>query len=288
LATLTPTLRAPPPSPLRRLAGWIPLLLLAVLLLFMLFPLVLIVLSAFKTEAEYSINGPFALPQGLNFSVLATVWENTAYPTKLANSLLISLGTAVLATIFSLFNAFALGIGRIKGRAVFLIFFLMAVTLPAEALVYPLYYLFKALKLYDTQLSVILISATLHSAFGTYLMTTVLSSVPRELLDAARIDGATKLQLLRQIVVPLSLPTLSVLFVFFFIWTWNDFFMPLIFLISNAKQTVPLAVLSARGEHNAVITSQAAAALLGILPCIIFFIIFQRALTRGVAVGSLK
>ncbi len=84
------------------------------------------------------------------------------------------------------------------------------------------------------------------------------------------------------------MPTLSGRFVFFSIWTWNEFSMPLIFLISNAKQTVPLAVLSAWGEHNAVITRQAAAALLGILPCLIFFIIFQRALTRGVAVGSIK
>jgi raffinose/stachyose/melibiose transport system permease protein len=137
-------------------------------------------------------------------------------------------------------------------------------------------------------LSVILITATLHSAFGTYLMTTVLNSFPKELLEAARLDGATKLQLLSRVVVPLSMPSLSVLFVFFFIWTWNDFFLPLIFLISNAKQTVPLAVLSAQGEHGSVITTQAAASLLGILPCIIFFIIFQRTLTRGVAVGSIK
>ena len=280
--------QAPGLRPLQRVISWIPLVLLAVLLIVMLFPLLLILLSSVKTEAEYATNGPFALPQGLNFDTLKAVWQDNDYTLKLANSLLISIGTAALATVLSLFNAFALGIGRVRGRAFFLLFFLLAITLPPEALVYPLYYMFKAVKLYDTQLSVILITAALHSAFGTYLMTTVLQSFPRELLEAARIDGATKMQLLGRIVVPLSMPTLSVLFVFFFIWTWNDFFMPLIFLISNAKQTVPLAVLAARSEHSAVITSQAAAALLGILPCLIFFFIFQRTLTRGVAVGSIK
>jgi raffinose/stachyose/melibiose transport system permease protein len=286
--TMPAGIQVAPPSMLRRLTAWVPLVLLALLLLVMLFPLLLVVLSSFKTEAEYSTNGPFALPQSLNFDVLTSTWRSTDYPVKLLNSAVISIGTAVLATVLSLFNAFAIAIGKIRGRAVFLSFFLLAITLPTEALIYPLYYLFKAIHLYDTQLSVILITATLHSAFGTYLMTTVLNSFPKELLEAARLDGATKLQLLSRVVVPLSMPSLSVLFVFFFIWTWNDFFLPLIFLISNAKQTVPLAVLSAQGEHGSVITTQAAASLLGILPCIIFFIIFQRTLTRGVAVGSIK
>jgi raffinose/stachyose/melibiose transport system permease protein len=267
---------------------WIPLLALALLLLLLLFPLLLVVLTSFKTEAEYATNGPFALPRGLNLDVLTSVWQSTDYPVKLANSALISVGTAVLATVLSLFNAFAIAIGKIRARTAFLSFFLRAITLPTEALIYPLYYFFKAIHLYDTQLSVILITATLHSAFGTYLMTTVLNSFPKELLEAARLDGATKMQLLWRIIVPVRTPSLSVLFVFFFIWTWNDFFLPLIFLISNTKQTVPLAVLSAQGEHGGVITTQAAASLLGILPCILFFIIFQRTLTRGVAVGGVK
>jgi len=84
------------------------------------------------------------------------------------------------------------------------------------------------------------------------------------------------------------MPVLSVLFVFFFIWTWNAFFLPLIFLISSAKYTVPLAVALTEGEYNTVITTQSAGALLGILPCILFFAIFQRTLTKGITLGSIK
>jgi raffinose/stachyose/melibiose transport system permease protein len=142
--------------------------------------------------------------------------------------------------------------------------------------------------LYDTRLSVILILAALNSAFGTYLLTSVFTAFPRELTEAARIDGCGKLQMLWSIVMPISVPALSVLFVFFFIWTWNEFFLPLIFLISNDNQTVPLAMAMARGERGVVITTQSAAALLGVLPCIIFFFLFQRTLTRGVTAGAVK
>jgi raffinose/stachyose/melibiose transport system permease protein len=286
--TMPAGIQVAPPSMLRRLTAWIPLVLLALLLLVMLFPLLLVVLSSFKTEAEYSTNGPFALPQSLNFDVLTSTWRSTDYPVKLLNSAVISIGTAVLATVLSLFNAFAIAIGKIRGRAVFLSFFLLAITLPTEALIYPLYYLFKAIHLYDTQLSVILITATLHSAFGTYLMTTVLNSFPKELLEAAKLDGATKMQLLGRVVVPLSMPSLSVLFVFFFIWTWNDFFLPLIMLISNDNQTASVALGSLQGQYTTSPTSLAAASLMGILPAVAFFLIFQRTLTRGAVAGAVK
>src|SRR5690242_1124645 len=106
--TMPAGIQVAPPSMLRRLTAWIPLVLLV-----MLFPLLLVVLSSFKTEAEYSTNGPFALPQSLNFDVLTSTWRSTDYPVKLLNSAVISIGTAVLATVLSLFNAFAIAIGKI-------------------------------------------------------------------------------------------------------------------------------------------------------------------------------
>lgn len=266
----------------------ITLLALIVLLLLMVAPLFLVALNSFKTEAEYVQNGPMALPTDFTLENIVATWNKVDYTTKLINSLVISLASALLALILSLLNAFALGIGRIRGKTFFLIFFVMAITLPNEVLVYPLYYLFKAIGMYDTRASVILITAVLNSAFGTYLLASVFTAFPRELTEAARIDGANKLQLLWRIVVPVSMPSLSVLFVFFFIWTWNEFFLPLIFLISNANQTVPLAIALARGERGMVITTQSAAALLGVLPCIIFFFLFQRTLTRGITAGAIK
>lgn len=271
-----------------RVTSSLSLIALIVLLFIMLFPVLMVTINSFKFEDEYYAHGAFALPQNFTLDVIVGTWQRTDFTRKLLNSSVISLSVAVLAIGLSLFNAFALGIGKVKGKSLLIIFFLMAITMPAESLAYPLYYFFKVIKLYDNILSVILVTAAFHASYGTYLLSSVFSTFPRELLEAALIDGCNKMQLLFRIIVPISRPALSVLFVFFFIWTWNDFFLPLILLISNAKQTVPIAIALAQGEHNQVITTASAASLLGIVPCIIFFILFQRTISRGVTAGSLK
>lgn len=283
-----PAARARRPDLNRRLFDTLALIGLIVLLIIMLFPVFIVIINSFKTEPEYYANGPFALPTSLNFDVIRSAWERSDYTTKLINSITISLSVAVLATALSMLNAFALGIGRVRWRGTLLVMFLLAITLPQESLAYPLYYLVKAIGLYDTKISLIIISTAFQAAYGTYLMTSVLRSFNREFIEAGIIDGCTKLQLLYKIIVPLNFPALSVLFVFFFIGTWNDFFLPMIFLVSNANQTVPVALALARNERTLVITTQSATALLGILPCLIFFILFQRTMTRGVTAGSLK
>jgi raffinose/stachyose/melibiose transport system permease protein len=261
---------------------------LSVLLLVMLFPMYMVTINSFKTEDGFLATGPFRLPLSFTLETIKMTWQSTDYTTKLINSTAISLATALLAIGISLFSAFALGIGQVRGKTLLLLFFLTAVMLPSESLVYPMYYFFKLVKLYDTRTSVVLFTAAFHASFGTYLLASAFSAFPRELIESAVLDGCNKWSLLFKIIVPISMPTLSVLFVFFFIWTWNDLFTPLIFLISNAKQTVPLAMALARAEHNVTITLQSSAALLGILPCIIFFIIFQRTLTKGITAGSIK
>lgn len=261
---------------------------LIALLLVMLFPLMIITSNSFKTEDEYSRTGPLALPQSLNFTSLARTWDLMDYPIKLRNSLVISLSAALLGVVISLLNGYALGVGKIKGRWIFLMFFIMAMTIPGEVLIYPLYYGFKAVHMYDNIWSVVIIFGVLHSAYGTYLLTSVFSQFTKEMVEAAEIDGASKLEILTRIVVPLTMPSLSVLFVFFFIWTFNDFFFSLIFLISNANQTVPLAMALAKSDRGVTITIQSCAAVLGILPCLVFFVLFQRTLTSGITMGAVK
>ena len=202
--------------------------------------------------------------------------------------MIISGSVAVLAVILSVLNAYALGIGRVRGRVSIMVVFLLANTMPQEVLVYPLYFFAKKIGLYDTRLSVIIIFTAIQSAFGTYLLSSVLSAFPREILEAARMDGAGRLRILWRVVVPISRPTLGVLFVFFFIWTWNEFFLPLVFLISNENQTVPVALGVLQGEKMMDATMTSSSALLGIIPAIVFFLIFQRTLTRGITVGSVK
>jgi raffinose/stachyose/melibiose transport system permease protein len=261
---------------------------LLILLLVVVAPLLVIVINAVKSPVEYAGNGPLALPHHLYFKGIVDFWNRVDFGEKLWNSFISSLAVAVLGVVLSILNAYALGIGRVRGRVYFLVFFLVANLLPQEALIYPLYYFSKQLGLYDNLLSIIIIFTVIQSAFGTYLLTSVYSEFPTELLEAASIDGAGKWRILWRIVVPVSRPTLGVLFTFFFIWTWNEFLLPLVFLISNDKQTVPVALGVLQGDRLMDATTTSASALIGILPAMLFFVIFQRTLTRGIAAGAIK
>jgi len=261
---------------------------LVIAVLLTLAPFLVIVLNAVKTPADYAAHGPIALPRSLNFAGIAEFWHRVDFTRKLLNSLVVSGTVAILGVALSVLNAYAIGIGQVRGRTWFLMFFLAANLLPQEALVYPLYYLVKYVHLYDTLVVVIIIFTVIQSAFGTYLLSSVYDHFPRELIDAAEIDGAGPWRTLVHIVVPVSWQTLSVLFAFFFIWTWNEFFLPLVFLISNDNQTVPVALGVLQGQRFMDATTTSASALIGILPAILFFLIFQRTLIRGVTAGAVK
>ncbi|GGP55096.1 carbohydrate ABC transporter permease [Saccharothrix coeruleofusca] len=260
----------------------------AALAALMLVPFGVVALNAVKTPAEYATDGPLSLPDGVSVTGIVDFWERVDFGEKLFNSFVISGSVAVLAVVVSVLNAYALGIGRVRGRLWILVVFLIANTLPQEALVYPLYFLTNKVGLYDTKTAVVVIFTVIQAAFGTYLLTSTLGGFPRELLEAARVDGANKWQTLVRVVVPVSRPTLGVLFVFFFIWTWNEFFLPLVLLISNDNQTVPVALGVLQGQRMMDATMTSASALLGVIPAIAFFLIFQRALTRGITAGAVK
>ncbi|GAA4376202.1 carbohydrate ABC transporter permease [Actinomadura sp. NPDC048032] len=254
----------------------------------MLIPFVVVVFNALKTPQEYSSSGPLSPPDGFHLDGVRQFWERVDFGHVLLNSAVISGSVAVLAVLLSVLNAYALGIGRIKGRMWVLAVLLLANTLPQEALVYPLYYMSKQVGLYDTRISVIIVFTVIQSAFGTYLLSSVMAAFPRPLLEAARIDGAGRWQVLWRVVVPVVRPTMSVLLVFFFVWTWNEFLIPMVFLISNENQTVSVALGVLQGQRLMDATMSSAASLLGLLPTVAFFLIFQRTLARGLTAGAVK
>ena len=251
-------------------------------------PFYLILVNAFKSPVDYATSGPFSLPQAIDLSGIEKFWNRVDFPEKVWNSIFISGIVSVLAVLISVLNAFAIGIGRVRGRTWIVLLFLLANLLPQEALLYPLYYMFKSVHLYDNVWSVIIVFTVVQAAFGTYLLSSVYGTFPKEILEAASIDGATRWQILWRVVFPISRPTLAVLLIFFFIWTWNEFLIPLTFLASNANQTVPVAISVLQGDRLMDVTTTAGSALLGIIPTLIFFLIFQRTLTRGITAGAVK
>ncbi|WP_438802967.1 carbohydrate ABC transporter permease [Isoptericola croceus] len=272
----------------RGVARWFVLAGAVVVALAMLAPFVIMVLNAVKSPAEYSQDGPLSLPSHLYLDGVLNFWNRVDFPVKLWNSFFISAIVAVAGTLISLLNAYAIGIGRIKGRLWIVMIFLLANMLPQEALIYPLFDMARQVGLSNSQWSVIIIFTVIQSAFGTYLLASVLGTFPPALLEAAALDGAGRWRILWNVVFPIVRPTLGVLMIFFFIWTWNEFFIPLVMLTTNDTQTIPIALASLQGDRMMDAPTTNAGALISLLPALIFFLLFQRTLTRGVTAGAVK
>lgn len=154
-----------------RTAGdWVVLALLIIGGLVMLFPFIVLLLNAFKTTADYNSSGPLSWPQEFSADGLMKFWNRVNYPEKLWNSIWTSGLVAVLAVVLSMFNAFALGIGRVKGRRWIVLLIMLANMLPQEAMLYPLYIMFKKIGLYNSPWAIVIIFTVIQSAFGTYLL----------------------------------------------------------------------------------------------------------------------
>lgn len=269
-------------------ARWVVLVAAALVALAMAVPFVIMLLNAFKSPSDYSQHGPLSWPQEFYTQGLKNFWDRTDFPVKLFNSIFISAVVAIAGAFLSLLNAYAIGVGRIKGRLWVVTLFLLATMLPQEALIYPLFTMAQKVGLSDSQWSVIIIFTVIQSAFGTYLLASVLGTFPPALLEAAQLDGATRWRILWRVVFPIVRPTMVVLMIFFFIWTWNEFFIPLVMLTTNDTQTVPVALASLQGDRMMDAPTTNAGALVSLLPALIFFLVFQRTLTRGVTAGSVK
>lgn len=267
---------------------WVVLLVAIIFAIVMLFPFAIMLLNAFKSPADYSNNGPLSFPTGLYFDGAINFWERTNFPTKLWNSVIISTLVAVFATVLSFFSAYAIGIGRVKGSLTLVAIFMLANMLPQEALIYPLFSMANKVGLTGSIWSVIIIFTVIQAAFGTYLLSSVLGTFPTALLEAAALDGAGKFRIMWRVVYPIVKPTMGVLMIFFFIWTWNEFFIPLVMLTTPESQTVPIALASLQGDRMMDAPTTNAGALISLIPALIFFLIFQRTLTRGVTAGAVK
>ena len=270
--------------------SWLILLFTLLTLVSWLFPFWLSVTTAFKDSAELASSSATSLPHTFYWGNFTRFWSESDFPRKLFNSILISSVACMITVVFSFLNAVALGVGRIKRTRLVLTVCLIAFAIPQEAVVYPTYKVSKILHIYGNPIAVILILGILYSAFGTFLLGEVMKSFPRELIDAAFVDGVRIREMLRHVIYPLLKPTLQTLAVMVFIWNWNEYMMPLILLPDNATQTVPIALASTYSQPGFNVVPDigwgAAGALISAAPTILFFLLFQRVIARGITMGT--
>jgi multiple sugar transport system permease protein len=263
---------------------WIILLLTAAVVLV---PLVVIASSAFKTEQEI-----FRFPMTLlprqpildNFAKLNE--DDVRFPLYIANSLKVTTIIVVIQLVTATMGAYAFAKLRWRGRDAVFILFIVSIMIPIQAYIIPQFVLIRNLKLYDTHLALILVSV--FTAFGTFMVKQFFMTIPDSLLESARIDGATEFSIFSRIMLPLSKPVMATIVIFSFRFFWNDFFTPLIFIISPEKKTLPLGLSDFATEYFTWYGPQMAASLIAILPVMMVFIAAQRYIIRGVVASGLK
>lgn len=264
-------------STAERAANYVILIAFAV---FALFPLVGVIASALSPEGDEA-------PGGLaNFSRAFEVGHFGQY---LINSLVVSVLVVVLATGLSILAGYAFGTMRFRGSELLFYVFLLGIMMPAEAIIVPLYFDMRSLGLTDTIWAVALPQVAQSVAFGTFWMRAFFRTSPRSLIEAARLDGAGVVRTLVSILVPIARPAIVTLVVLTFMWTWNEFLIPLVMVPSNESlRTAPLGLGFFQGQYTQGFALLAAGAVIVALPVVIVYLFLQRHFIAGMVDGAIK
>jgi raffinose/stachyose/melibiose transport system permease protein len=224
-------------------------------------------------------------PQWINF---VTAFEVGHVWRLMGSSTLIVLGVVPVSLLFATLAGYALGALRVRGGRGVLIFFVLGLTIPFEALIIPLYYQAQAMGTLNTQWAIIFPLIGLFMPFSVFWMRAHFVNVPPELSEAARVDGASIWQEFRRIQLPLATPALSALAILLFLWTWNQFLLPVVLVANPLDRTVAGALTFFQGQYYSSIPLLNAGALIIITPAIVVFLIFQRQFIRALLQGAVK
>lgn len=270
-----------------KLSGWALNLVLVGLGLLMLAPIYWMAVTSILPTADAFALPPHWLPPHVTLSNYGDVFQAIPFGRMALNSLKISCIVTGGAVLTSTLAAYAFARLRFPGRDVLFVLLLSALMVPQQVTVIPTFVLVRYLGLLDTHEAVYL--PALINIFGIFLLRQFFLSIPRELEDSAKLDGAGHLRILFQIVAPLSAPALTALAIFIFQGAWNDFFWPNLFLTSPDKMTLPVGLVSLKGSYGGGSAVVLFAALsMVVVPVLVLFLFTQRALTESIAMTGLK
>jgi raffinose/stachyose/melibiose transport system permease protein len=247
---------------------------------FALYPLIMILDVALSPDLSGDAAGGVA-----NF---AGAWDQGRFGTYLRSSVLVSTITVVLATFLSIMSGYAFGTMRFPGRTLLFWAMLVGIMVPTEAIVVPLYFDLRTLDLTDTYVALILPQVAQSVAFGTFWMRAYFLSSSRDVVEAARIDGASHWQTLWRVLAPMGRPAIVTLTLLTFMWTWNEFLIPLVMVTSENLRTAPLGLAFFQGQYTSGVALLAAGAVIVALPVVVIYLFLQRHFIQGIVEGSTK
>ncbi len=271
--------------------------LLVIYLLFTLAPIVWLFLSTIQTQASLLRVPPELLPQEVTFVNYVNIFQPAAFGENsgqstfflaLRNSVLVALGTTAIAMTLGTLGAYAIARFNIPGRRWLLLLVLGTQLLPAISIIIPLFRMFRTASLLDTIFALILAYSTFSIPFVVWIMAGYFQSVPAELEEAARIDGASRFQSFMRIALPLAAPGLAATAIFTLLNSWDEFFFALVFTSTYAAKTVPVAIAEFIGRHSVDWGMLVTGGFIASLPPLIISLMFYRYIVSGLAAGGIK
>ncbi|MCK5933929.1 carbohydrate ABC transporter membrane protein 2, CUT1 family [Fulvimarina manganoxydans] len=254
---------------------------------FVLAPMLATVLGGFKTNAEIR-TGALALPETWNLEFYASIAEDPMFWRYLLNSLLISIGCVLLTLFVGAAAAYVFAQIRFFGSRMLFSYLLLGLMFPFATAILPLFIKVRDLGLLDTYWAVILPQTAFGLSLAILLFRTFFEQLPKDLFEAAYLDGCGYVRFFFRFTLPLSTPILATVGVFVFVQSWNNFLLPLVVLNSREAFTWPLGMMQFRGEYVTQWNRTLAFVTLSILPAIVFFLAAQKYIVAGLTGGAVK
>ncbi len=266
----------------------------ALVSLIFLAPFAWLLIASLASQAEL-LKLPLSwIPSHLSFhrySLIFTSQGGTIFANfraSLLNSVIVASATVVISITVGVFGAYAFARLRFRGSRASLLLFLSTYMVPPIALVIPLYLIMVQLHLLNTRLGLIIVYCTFATPFVLWIMGNYFQTIPRELEDAARIDGCSRIGALFRVILPLARPGLLSTMLFAFLIAWDEFLYALIFTSTTAAKTIPVAIAEFTGRYTTDFGLQAAGGILAAVPPILIAVVFQRYIVGGLASGAVK
>jgi raffinose/stachyose/melibiose transport system permease protein len=255
--------------------------------LLMIYPLFIMVLSSFKSNAEI-FDSPFALPEHFDLGNLRRVWDETNFVIYLANSAIITAVSVAGLLVFGTMAAYAIARYPFRFREAVFLFFLSGLMVPLKLAIIPLFVQLDRLGLIDTRMGLVLIYVAMGLPSTVFILTGFLRTLPGELEEAARIEGAGEARIMLSIMLPLARPALVIAGIQNAVPIWNDFFFPLVFLTTDRLKTLPQGLSVFMGEYNTDWGVLFSGLTLAALPIMLCYVLLSRQFIAGLTQDAVK
>jgi len=257
-------------------------------LTFALGPYVWMFLTSLKPKSELYTSPVQVLPHSVTFLGYKLLFTTTPFLRYFLNSAIVSAGTVALATVAAVLAAYALSRFRIPGKTYILIGLLVTQLIPSVLMVMPLFLTLRTIGLLNTWWGLILVDTAFALPFTTYLLTGFMDAVPKQLDEAAMIDGCNEITAFRWVLAPLLVPGIAASSTYVFIYSWNEFVYALTFTSTTVSRTLPVGLRTFIGEYLIRWDLLTAGGVISVIPTILFFMLVQRNLIAGLTAGAVK